>query len=151
MLAFAFLGGLILNLMPCVFPILAIKAVAVAKLSGHERGSVRAQALSYTLGVLFAFAGLGVSLLVFRTAGSFAGWGFQFQSPVFVTAMAFLFTARGLEPFRRVRDRRRLRQRGRQLRGARRGRSAVSSPGFSPCSWRRLARLPSWERRSRRP
>jgi thiol:disulfide interchange protein/DsbC/DsbD-like thiol-disulfide interchange protein len=96
MLAFAFLGGIILNLMPCVFPILAIKAVAVAKLSGHERGAVRAQALSYTLGVLFAFAGLGVSLLVFRTAGSFAGWGFQFQSPVFVTAMAFLFTAVGL-------------------------------------------------------
>jgi thiol:disulfide interchange protein/DsbC/DsbD-like thiol-disulfide interchange protein len=96
MLAFAFLGGLILNLMPCVFPILAIKAVAVAKLSGHERGSVRTHALSYTLGVLFAFAGLGISLLAFRTAGSFAGWGFQFQSPVFVAAMAFLFTLVGL-------------------------------------------------------
>ena len=96
MLAFAFLGGLILNLMPCVFPILAIKAVGVAKLSGQERGFVRAQALSYTLGVLFAFVGLGVSLLAFRTAGSFAGWGFQFQSPVFVAAMAFLFTLVGL-------------------------------------------------------
>ncbi|MBW0002143.1 MAG: thioredoxin family protein, partial [Hyphomicrobiales bacterium] len=83
-------------LMPCVFPILAIKAVAVAKLSGHERGYVRAQAFSYTLGVLVAFAGLGVSLLAFRTAGSFAGWGFQFQSPAFVAAMAFVFTLVGL-------------------------------------------------------
>ncbi|MBV9430792.1 MAG: thioredoxin family protein [Hyphomicrobiales bacterium] len=96
MLVFAFLGGLILNLMPCVFPILAIKAVAVAKLSGHERGFVRAQAFSYILGVLLAFAGLGVSLLAFRTAGSFAGWGFQFQSPAFVAAMAFVFTLVGL-------------------------------------------------------
>ena len=96
MLLFAFLGGLILNLMPCVFPILAIKAVAIAGLSGRERGAVRTQAVAYTLGVLFAFAGLGVSLLAFQTAGSFAGWGFQFQSPAFVAAMAFLFTLVGL-------------------------------------------------------
>ncbi|MBV9567893.1 MAG: thioredoxin family protein [Hyphomicrobiales bacterium] len=96
MLIFAFLGGLILNLMPCVFPILSIKAVGIASLSGRERASVRWLALSYTLGVLFAFAVLGVSLLAFRTAGSFAGWGFQFQSPVFVAAMAFVFTLVGL-------------------------------------------------------
>jgi thiol:disulfide interchange protein/DsbC/DsbD-like thiol-disulfide interchange protein len=96
MLLFAFLGGLILNLMPCVFPILAIKAVAIAGLSGRERGAVRTQAVSYTLGVLFAFAGLSASLLAFRTAGSFAGWGFQFQSPAFVASMAFVFLLVGL-------------------------------------------------------
>ncbi|MBV9753789.1 MAG: thioredoxin family protein [Hyphomicrobiales bacterium] len=96
MLVFALLGGLTLNLMPCVFPILAIKAVGIASLSGHERGTVRAHALSYTLGVLLAFAALGVSLIAFRTAGSFAGWGFQFQSPVFVAAMALVFTLVGL-------------------------------------------------------
>ena len=96
MLVFALIGGLILNLMPCVFPILAIKAVGIASLSGHERATVRGHALSYTLGVLFAFAALGMSLLAFRTAGSFAGWGFQFQSPVFVAGMAFVFTLVGL-------------------------------------------------------
>ena len=96
MLLFAFLGGLILNLMPCVFPILAIKAVAVAKLAGNERGAMRAEAAAYTGGVLVAFAGLGVALMAFRAAGSIAGWGFQFQSPTFVAALAFLFVAVGL-------------------------------------------------------
>ncbi|MFI4994878.1 MAG: protein-disulfide reductase DsbD family protein [Hyphomicrobiales bacterium] len=96
MLLFAFLGGLILNLMPCVFPILAIKAVAIAKLSGHERAAVRAHAASYTLGVLIAFTSLGALLLGFRAAGSAAGWGFQFQSPVFVASMAWLFFLVGL-------------------------------------------------------
>ncbi|HTJ01478.1 MAG TPA: protein-disulfide reductase DsbD domain-containing protein, partial [Methylovirgula sp.] len=65
-LAFAFLGGLILNLMPCVFPILAMKAVSLAKLSGHEDRSVRAHAASYTLGVLAAFAALAGLLLALR-------------------------------------------------------------------------------------
>jgi thiol:disulfide interchange protein/DsbC/DsbD-like thiol-disulfide interchange protein len=96
MLLFAFLGGLILNLMPCVFPILAVKAVALVKLAGHERGAVRAHAGSYTFGVLVAFAGLGGLLLAFRAAGSVAGWGFQFQSPAFVAGMAWLFFTVGL-------------------------------------------------------
>jgi thiol:disulfide interchange protein DsbD len=95
-LLFAFLGGLILNLMPCVFPILAIKALALAKLAGHERGAVRRHAAAYTLGVLIAFVALGVLILGFRAAGSVAGWGFQFQSPAFVAAMAWLFLLLGL-------------------------------------------------------
>lgn len=95
-LGFAFLGGLILNLMPCVFPILAMKAVSLAKLSGHEDRSVRAHAASYTLGVLAAFAALAGLLLALRAAGSTAGWGFQFQSPLFVTATAWLLFAIGL-------------------------------------------------------
>ena len=91
---FAFLGGLILNLMPCVFPILAMKAVALA--SGFARGEARGHALSYTAGVLVTFAVLAVALLAARSAGAAAGWGFQFQSPVFVTAMAWVLFGVGL-------------------------------------------------------
>jgi thiol:disulfide interchange protein DsbD len=92
-LGLAFAGGLILNLMPCVFPILALKAVG---LTGLARGTARWQALGYTIGVLLAFAGLGAALLAARTAGTAAGWGFQFQSPVFVAAMAWLLFGVGL-------------------------------------------------------
>jgi thiol:disulfide interchange protein/DsbC/DsbD-like thiol-disulfide interchange protein len=95
-LAFAFLGGLILNLMPCVFPILAIKAMNVAGLTGSQRGAVRSHAASYTLGVLAAFAALAGVLIALRAAGGAAGWGFQFQSPAFVAAMAWLLFAIGL-------------------------------------------------------
>ncbi len=93
-LVFAFLGGLILNLMPCVFPVLAMKAVALAK--GAARGEARAHGLFYTAGVLATFAALGVALLAARAAGVAAGWGFQFASPVFVTAMAWLLFGVGL-------------------------------------------------------
>lgn len=94
LLGFAFLGGLILNLMPCVFPVLAMKAMALAR--GSAAGHIRGHALSYTLGVLSTFAVLGGALLVARSAGAAAGWGFQFQSPVFVAAMAWLLFGVGL-------------------------------------------------------
>ena len=68
-LLFAFLGGLLLNLMPCVFPVLAMKAVSIARMSGAARGEVRAHALSYTAGVLATFAALGAALLGMRAAG----------------------------------------------------------------------------------
>jgi thiol:disulfide interchange protein len=93
-LVFAFLGGLILNLMPCVFPVLAMKAVALAQ--GAARGEARAHGLFYTAGVLVMFAGLAVALLTARAAGAAAGWGFQFASPVFVAAMAWLLFGVGL-------------------------------------------------------
>lgn len=92
-LLLAFIGGLILNLMPCVFPVLALKIIALA---GAPRGKARWQAVAYTAGVLVAFAALGATLLAARAAGSAAGWGFQFQSPVFVAAMAWLLFAIGL-------------------------------------------------------
>ncbi|HLY89077.1 MAG TPA: protein-disulfide reductase DsbD domain-containing protein [Acetobacteraceae bacterium] len=92
-LLLAFIGGLILNLMPCVFPVLALKVIALA---GAPRGKARWQAVAYTAGVLVAFAGLGATLLAARAAGSATGWGFQFQSPVFVAAMAWLLFAIGL-------------------------------------------------------
>ena len=93
-LAFAFLGGLILNLMPCVFPVLAMKAVALAQ--GAARGAARTHALFYTAGVLVTFIALGGALLAARSAGAAAGWGFQFASPVFVAAMAWLLFGVGL-------------------------------------------------------
>ncbi len=96
MMLLALLGGLILNLMPCVFPILAMKAMAIARLSGQGAASVRAHALSYTAGVVLAFMGLGGVLLLLRLAGQAAGWGFQFQSPVFVVLMAWLLFGVGL-------------------------------------------------------
>ncbi|MBV9785293.1 MAG: thioredoxin family protein [Acidisphaera sp.] len=96
LLGLALLGGLILNLMPCVFPVLAIKALALARLSGGPRREIRLHALSYTAGVLVTFVGLGEVLLGLRAAGRAAGWGFQFQSPVFVAAMAWLLFAVGL-------------------------------------------------------
>jgi DsbC/DsbD-like thiol-disulfide interchange protein/cytochrome c biogenesis protein CcdA len=92
-LGLAFLGGLILNLMPCVFPVLALKVVGLA---GAAPDRKRWQAATYTAGVLVAFAGLGAALLAARAAGAAAGWGFQFQSPVFVAAMAWLLFVVGL-------------------------------------------------------
>ncbi len=96
MLPSAFLGGLLLNLMPCVFPILAMKAMALARLSGAARTTVRAHAASYTLGVLATFLALAGLLIGLRQAGVVAGWGFQFTAPAFVAALAWLMLAVGL-------------------------------------------------------
>ncbi len=95
-LLLAFAGGLVLNLMPCVFPVLAMKAMALARLSGASRAEVRRQAGGYTLGVVVAFAALGGVMLALRGAGDAAGWGFQFQSPVFVALTAWVLFAVGL-------------------------------------------------------
>ncbi len=95
-LLFALLGGLILNLMPCVFPILAMKAFAIARLAAENRRTARAHAAFYTFGVLASFAAIGLALLGLRAAGQSLGWGFQFQSPVFVAVMAWVLFAVGL-------------------------------------------------------
>jgi thiol:disulfide interchange protein/DsbC/DsbD-like thiol-disulfide interchange protein len=92
-LGLAFLGGLILNLMPCVFPVLALKVIGLA---GTDRERGRWQATAYTAGVLAAFAALGAALLAARSVGAAAGWGFQFQSPAFVIAMAWVLFVVGL-------------------------------------------------------
>jgi len=89
-LLFAFLGGLILNLMPCVFPILAMKALSLAKMGATHRRAQVTSAGFYTMGVVLAFLALGVALLALRAAGSVAGWGFQFQSPGFVVGVCWL-------------------------------------------------------------
>lgn len=95
-LGLAFLGGLILNLMPCVFPILAMKALAIVRLGGHAAAKVRREAVGYTAGVLCAFLVLGAGLLLLRAAGEEIGWGFQFQSPAFVAVVAALIFGIGL-------------------------------------------------------
>ena len=89
-------GGLILNLMPCVFPILAIKVLGFAAHGGQLRAQQRAGGLAYSAGVVLSFLALGALLLGLRAAGQQLGWGFQLQSPVVVALLAALFTAIGL-------------------------------------------------------
>jgi thiol:disulfide interchange protein len=91
----ALLGGLILNLMPCVFPVLAIKVTAFAKHADDRRG-LRANGLAYTAGVVLSFTALGALLLALRATGEQLGWGFQLQSPAVVATLAVLFTLIGL-------------------------------------------------------
>jgi thiol:disulfide interchange protein DsbD len=95
-LGLAFLGGLILNLMPCVFPVLFIKGLALVQSSGHERQRMRAHGAMYALGILVSFWAIVALLLLLRAGGHHLGWGFQFQSPYFVACMALLFFFLGL-------------------------------------------------------
>ncbi len=95
LLLFALAGGLILNLMPCVLPILSLKVLGVAQ-SGESRQRARSHALWYTAGVLVAFAAIGALVLALRAAGQAAGWGFQLQHPWFIAALAYLMFAVGL-------------------------------------------------------
>jgi thiol:disulfide interchange protein len=92
----AFLGGLILNLMPCVFPVLFLKGLALMHVAGtgsaEERAHTRRSGLVYALGILVSFWGIVAVLLVLRATGSHAGWGFQLQSPGFLAVLAsFMF------------------------------------------------------------
>ncbi|HEY8357303.1 MAG TPA: thioredoxin family protein [Ramlibacter sp.] len=87
----ALLGGLILNLMPCVFPVLAIKVVGFTRHADDRRGH-RIGGLAYTAGVVLSFVALAALMLGLRAAGEQLGWGFQLQSPTVVAALAVLFT-----------------------------------------------------------
>lgn len=91
----AFLGGLILNLMPCVFPVLSMKALSLAGKGGDLRGA-RIGGLAYTAGVVASFIALAAVLIALRQAGEAVGWGFQLQSPLVVSILALLFFAIGL-------------------------------------------------------
>ncbi|MFZ2309685.1 MAG: thioredoxin family protein [Rhodoferax sp.] len=95
-LAAALLGGMILNLMPCVLPVLAIKVLGFSRHSEHTPASQRAQGLAYTLGVVLSFVSLGALMLALRATGEQLGWGFQLQSPAVVAVLAALFTLIGL-------------------------------------------------------
>ena len=90
-LAFALGGGLLLNLMPCVFPILSLKALGLATSQTADRRALRHEGVAFAAGVVLAFAALGVGLAALRAAGEQLGWGFQLQSPAVVTALAILF------------------------------------------------------------
>ncbi len=91
----ALIGGAILNLMPCVFPVLAIKVLAFAQ-HADDRRAHRTHGLAYTAGVVISFLALGGLLLGLRAAGEQLGWGFQLQSPAVVASLAVLFTLIGL-------------------------------------------------------
>jgi thiol:disulfide interchange protein DsbD len=101
---FAAIGGLILNLMPCVFPVIGLKVLGFARHGGggdaaHRqiaRSASRAGAFAFSAGVVVSFLVLAALLLALRAAGEVAGWGFQLQSPAFVSAMALLFVAMAL-------------------------------------------------------
>ncbi|HTH95603.1 MAG TPA: thioredoxin family protein [Rhodocyclaceae bacterium] len=93
---FALAGGLILNLMPCVFPVLSIKAIALLQHGAHADRNTRTQGWAYTAGVMLTFLGLATLLLLLRNGGREIGWGFQFQSPGFVLTLSWLMFAIGL-------------------------------------------------------
>lgn len=100
--AFAFLGGLILNFMPCVLPVLAIKLASIIESSGQSRGLVRMRFAAGAVGILASFGIGAVALAAMRFAGGQIGWGIQFQSPFFLTMMMFvlgLFTLNMLDRF----------------------------------------------------
>lgn len=93
---FAIIGGIILNIMPCVLPVLALKVFSFMKAGTTSPKRLRADGLAYTLGIVLSFAVVGGILMAFKASGDQIGWGFQMQSPVFVFAMALLIFAIGL-------------------------------------------------------
>jgi len=92
-LLFAFVGGMILNLMPCVFPILSLKVLGFA---GADPARRHHHGIAYALGVVLSFAVLGGALVALRAGGTAIGWGFQLQSPLVVALLAYLMLAMGL-------------------------------------------------------
>lgn len=95
-LIFALFGGLILNLMPCVFPVLSMKALSLVKMSEKETSLARKHGLAYTAGVMLSFLGIGGSLIALKSAGSAIGWGFQLQNPIVVAILAYMLFMLGL-------------------------------------------------------
>jgi thiol:disulfide interchange protein DsbD len=94
-LLFALTGGMILNLMPCVFPVLSIKALSFT-MSHQTQSQKQSHGLAYTAGVISSFLAIAIVMLTLRAAGEAIGWGFQLQSPVFVIALIYLFFIMGL-------------------------------------------------------
>ncbi|WP_407519584.1 protein-disulfide reductase DsbD family protein [Methylobacterium oryzisoli] len=92
----AFLGGLLLNLMPCVFPVLSIKVLGLVRQSGESLGRVRLHGLAYTAGVMASFLVLAGILAALRAGGAQIGWGFQLQSPLVVASLAYVLFGMGL-------------------------------------------------------
>jgi thiol:disulfide interchange protein DsbD len=92
----AFLGGILLNLMPCVFPVLFLKGLSLVNSGNEERHRLRVHGFVYAAGILISFWALVGVLLALKAAGATLGWGFQFQSPVFLSLMAGLLFFLGL-------------------------------------------------------
>ena len=96
-LAFALLGGLLLNVMPCVFPILSLKALSIVQTAAKSPGLAARNGIIFTAGVLLSFALIAGALLILRAGGEAIGWGFQLQSPLFVLLLAWLIFAMALQ------------------------------------------------------
>ena len=95
-LALAFLGGLILNIMPCVLPVLSLKVFSLLKHAGQTRSDALRHGLAYTTGVVLSFIALAGALFILRAFGERIGWGFQLQSPGFVVVLSAVFFLFGL-------------------------------------------------------
>ncbi|MDP8269186.1 MAG: thioredoxin family protein [Candidatus Tenebribacter davisii] len=98
-LLMAFLGGLILNIMPCVLPVLSIKAMSLVKQSQQDKKQILRSSLAYTAGILTSFIILALVIVILKTSGEMVGWGFQFQSAGFVTALLILIFVFSLSMF----------------------------------------------------
>lgn len=98
-LVFALVGGLVLNLMPCVLPVLAIKVAGVAELAHRSRREVRASGAAYLAGILVSMLALSGTVVGLRAAGTSVGWGFQFQEPLFVVAISAVLLVFALNLF----------------------------------------------------
>ncbi|MCP3099120.1 thioredoxin family protein [Myxococcus sp. K15C18031901] len=98
-LVFAFLGGALLNLMPCVFPVLALKAYGFTRMVRQEQGRVGAHAAAYAGGIVGSMLLLAGAVLAVRAGGAGVGWGFQFQEPLFVAAVSAVLVAFALNLF----------------------------------------------------
>jgi len=98
-LLFAFLGGALLNLMPCVFPVLALKAYGFTRMVQQEQGRVGAHAVAYAGGIVGSMLLLAGTVLAVRAGGTHVGWGFQFQEPLFVAAVSAILVAFALNLF----------------------------------------------------
>src|SRR5690349_9909913 len=88
----AILGGLLLNIMPCVFPVLSIKALSLVRSEGGKT-EARGEAVAYAAGTIIVCAGLGVTLIGLRSAGHLAGWAFQLQDVRMIILLLLLVTA----------------------------------------------------------
>ncbi len=93
---FALLGGLILNLMPCVFPILSMKALGLVKMNEKSPGVARLHGIAYTAGILICFAVIAALLIALKAGGAQIGWGFQLQNPQVVLLLSYLLFVLGL-------------------------------------------------------
>lgn len=93
---FAFIGGLILNLMPCVFPIISLKVLSFISMGGESKNKIRTHSLLFSLGVILSFLAIAIILLALKSSGVFIGWGFQLQSPLIVAILSILMFLIGL-------------------------------------------------------
>lgn len=95
-LLFAFFGGVILNAMPCVFPVLSLKALSLSQKASKDAKTIRWYGYSYTLGVIVSFMLIALVLFILKAMGNMVGWGYQMQSPYFIAVLVYLLFLIGL-------------------------------------------------------